>query len=128
MKRKTVCIGGVNMNKYVFFIYDYYYPRGGLEDLLFSFDDIDEAKAILNQVIKDEGDDMYRLQSSRILQIANLGTLEYRKLELDYDEVPYEIYEKDYPNILKQYVCTILNWIKSVVDDWEVQSNITINL
>ena len=43
------------MNKYAFFIYDYYYPRGGLEDLFFSFNDIDETKAILNQAIKDEG-------------------------------------------------------------------------
>ncbi len=116
------------MNKYVFFIYDYYYPRGGLEDLLFSFKNIDEAKDILNQIIKDEGEGMHKLQSSRILQIANLETLEYKKLELDYDEIPYEIYEKDYPNMLKQYVCTILDWIKSVVDDWKIQNNITINL
>lgn len=107
------------MNKYVFFIYDYYYPRGGLEDLLFSFDDIDEAKSILNQAIKDGGDDIHKLQSNRILQIANMRTLEYQKLELDYDDIPYAIYEKDYPDILKQYVCTTLDWIRSVLDDWE---------
>jgi len=107
------------MNKYLFFVYDYYYPRGGLEDLFFSFNDIDEAKVILNQAIEDEGDDMHRLQGSRILQIANLETLEYQKLELDYDEIPYAIYEKGYSDILKQYVCTTLDWIRSVLDDWE---------
>ena len=62
---------------------------------------------------------MHRLQGSRILQIANIRTLKYQKLELDYDDIPYEIYEKDYPDILKQYVCTILDWIRSVLDDWE---------